>query len=203
LSNWVLVLLIAGVGAALAGAMQSCAAPADDGRAAHPRVLISTELGDIIAEIHLDKAPITAANHLRYVDAGLFDGATFFRVVTRENSFPNQDVPIEVVQCCQVAPADRFPPIDHETTEATGLKHLDGALSMARIRPGSAAASFSITIGEQPEMDFGGRRNADGEGFAVFGYVVSGMDVVRQIHQQPRDGQTLAPPVRVISIRRL
>lgn len=169
----------------------------------NPAVLISTELGDIRVEIFLDKAPVSAANFLRYVDAGLYDSTTFFRVVTKENSFPNDDVPIEVVQGGQV-PAERcFPPIEHETTLVTGLRHVDGSLSMARMKPGTATASFSIILGDQPEMDFGGRRNPDGQGFAVFGRVVSGMEVARRIHRLPREGQRLKPPIQILSITRV
>ena len=171
--------------------------------AENPKVLIKTELGDITAEIYADKAPTTAANFLRYVDAKLYDGTTFFRVVTKEESLPNQAVPIEVVQGGQVEEAKQFPPIEHETTAMTGLKHLNGALSMARTGPGTATSSFSIIINDQPEMDFGGKRQPDGYGFAVFGYVVAGMEVTRKIQQQPLEGQRLKPPVRIIAISRV
>lgn len=168
-----------------------------------PIVLIKTELGDIKAEIYLDKAPITAANFLRYVDMRLYNGTTFFRVVTKEESSPNQAVPIEVVQGGQVEKAKQFSPIEHETTAMTGLKHLNGALSMARSTPGTATSSFSIIINDQPEMDFGGKRQPDGQGFAVFGYVISGMEIARKIHHLPREGQRLKPPVRIIAITQL
>jgi len=169
--------------------------------AENPKVLIETELGDIIAEIYTEKAPVTSSNFMRYIGDKLYDGTNFFRVVTKEESSPNPGVPIEVIQGGQVEKAKQFPPIEHETTEMTGLKHLNGALSMARYRPGTAASSFSIIINDQPEMDFGGKRQPDGQGFAVFGYVVSGMEIARKIHQQPRERQSLKPPIRIISIR--
>ncbi|MHB8094102.1 MAG: peptidylprolyl isomerase [Candidatus Aminicenantales bacterium] len=165
--------------------------------------MIKTELGDITARIDSDKAPITAANFMRYVDAKLYDGTTFFRVVTKEESAPNQAEPIEVVQGGQVDETREYPPIAHETTAATGLKHLNGALSMARAALGTATSSFSIIINDQPAMDFGGKRNPDGQGFAVFGYVISGMEVARKIHRLPHEGQRLKPPITIISIRRL
>ena len=168
----------------------------------NPIVLIKTELGDIIAEVNEDKAPITAANFLQYVDHHLYDGTNFFRVVTKENSFPNQNVPIEVIQCGQVDKPKEFPPIEHETTQVTGLKHLDGALSMARMKPGTATASFSIIINNQPEMDFNGKRNPDGQGFAVFGNVISGMEIARKIHKQPKEEQRVKPPIKIYSISR-
>ena len=180
--------------AILAFALPSAAA--DD-----PLVLIRTEAGDIVVEVDPVKAPVTAANFLRYVDAGLYDGATFHRTVTLANQ-PNEAVRIEVIQGGQLAEDKEFPPIAHETTAATGLRHVDGAVSMARSKPGSAASSFFICVNDQPDLDFGGRRNPDGQGFAAFGRVVKGMDVVRAIQARPADGQRLSPPVKIISVRR-
>jgi peptidyl-prolyl cis-trans isomerase A (cyclophilin A) len=169
------------------------------------KVLIRTPLGDVKVEIFEEEAPVTSRNFLRYVDDKLYDGTSFFRTVTMENQ-PNSEVKIEVVQGGTV-PRDRaypstYPPIKHETTEMTGLRHVDGAVSMARMEPGSATSSFFICIGDQPELDFGGRRNLDGQGFAAFGRVVEGMDVVRSIHRLPHDGQRLTPPVKITSISR-
>jgi len=170
------------------------------------RVLIKTALGDIKAELYEKRAPITVANFLRYVDEGLFDGTTFFRVVTMENQ-PNSPVKIEVVQGGTMfknrAYPSKYPPIEPETTEMTGIKHLDGVLSMARMKPGTATSSFSICIGDQPELDYGGQRNRDGEGFAAFGMVTEGMDVVREIHRQPYEEQRLTPPIKIESIRKI
>jgi peptidyl-prolyl cis-trans isomerase A (cyclophilin A) len=168
---------------------------------AGPRVTIATEKGDIVVEVDTARAPVTAANFLRYVDAGLYDGSTFHRAVTLDNQ-PNDAVRIEVIQGGQLPEDREFPPIAHETTAATGLRHLDGAISMARSAPGTAASSFFICVNDQPELDFGGRRNRDGQGFAAFGRVVEGLSVVRAIQRLPVRGQQLAPPVRIISVRR-
>ena len=172
------------------------------GPGADPRVRIETELGPIVVEVSVSRAPVTAANFLRYVDAGLYDGTTFFRTVTLANQ-PDDSVRIEVIQGGEVEEARSFPAIAHETTEATGLRHIDGAVSMARAAPGSATSSFFICVNDQPELDFGGRRNPDRQGFAAFGRVLEGMDVVRRIQERPASGQRLTPPVRILSVRRL
>jgi peptidyl-prolyl cis-trans isomerase A (cyclophilin A) len=126
------------------------------------------------------------------------------RAVRPDNTV-RHDVPIQVIQF-QIDPArigEQFPPIPLERTSATGLRHSDGVVSMARTAPDSATGSFSGVIGDQPEMDFGGRRNPDGQGFAVFGRVVSGMDVVKAIHPSPTGAsgphrtETLGPPIRI------
>jgi peptidyl-prolyl cis-trans isomerase A (cyclophilin A) len=169
-----------------------------------PRVLIRTELGDITVEIHERQAPLTGANFLRYVKEGRFKGATFYRTVTMDNQ-PDNDVKIEVIQG-GLGDDDQglaLPPIRHETTAKSGLRHMDGALSMARAEPGTASSEFFICIGDQPELDFGGRRNPDGQGFAVFGQVVAGMDVVRLIQQQPAEGQGLVPGIGITEVRLL
>jgi peptidyl-prolyl cis-trans isomerase A (cyclophilin A) len=167
----------------------------------NPRVTIKTEQGDIVVEIEPARAPVTAANFLRYVDAGLYDGSTFHRTVTLDNQ-PDNAVRIEVIQGGQLPAAKEFPPIAHETTAASGLRHLDGTISMARDKPGTAASSFFICVNDQPELDFGGHRNPDGQGFAAFGRVVEGMAVVRAIQRRPAQGQQLAPPVRILTVRR-
>ena len=164
-------------------------------------VVMETEKGAIALEIDVAHAPITAENFLRYVDGKFFDGGMVNRSVRPDNTV-RHDVEIQVIQF-QSDPArrnDLFPPIPMERTSVTGLKHLNGVLSMARGTPDSARASFSIVIGDQPEMDFGGKRNADGQGFAVFGRVVGGMDVVKKIHQSPtKPGtETLDPTIKVL-----
>ncbi|MDD8027169.1 MAG: peptidylprolyl isomerase [Acidobacteriota bacterium] len=169
----------------------------------NPRVLVRTEMGDITIEVALGKAPVTAANFLRYVDAGLYDGTVFHRTVTR-SSPRNQAVPIEVIQGGQVAEDREFAAVPLERTNATGLMHIDAAVSMARSGPDTATSSFFICVGGQPELDFGGKRNADGQGFAVFGRVVAGMEVARRIHASPVDNEEhLTPPVRILSAARL
>jgi peptidyl-prolyl cis-trans isomerase A (cyclophilin A) len=169
-----------------------------------PKVNLHTELGDIVVEIYRDRAPVTAANFLRYVDEARLDSAAFYRVVTLDNQ-PNNDVRIEVIQggLFRDPAAHRLDSIDHETTAETGILHLAGTISMARSAPGTASSEIFITIGEQPSLDYGGERNPDGQGFAAFGRVVEGMDVVRAIQGRPAEGQMLTTPVVILEVRRL
>jgi len=169
-----------------------------------PRALIRTDLGDIEVELYQDRAPVTVANFLKYVDERRFRGATFYRVVRLGNQ-PDNDVKIDVIQG-GLDEDDResgLPSIRHETTRETGILHEDGVISMARLEPGTASSEFFICVGDQPELDFGGRRNPDGQGFAAFGKVTLGMDVVRKIHQQPVEGQSLEPPVAIRDVVRV
>ncbi|MGI8855564.1 MAG: peptidylprolyl isomerase [Thermomicrobiales bacterium] len=167
------------------------------------RVLIESAQGAIEVDIDAARAPGTAANFLRYVDGGYYDGGQFHRTVTMANQ-PDNDVRIEVIQA-GINPSraeERFAPIPLERTNATGLAHRDGVISMARSTPDSAVSDFFICIGDQPSLDFGGARNPDGQGFAAFGRVIRGMEVVRAIQTDPAEGQKLAPPVRIVSVRR-
>jgi peptidyl-prolyl cis-trans isomerase A (cyclophilin A) len=166
-------------------------------------VVLSTALGDIEIEVDREAAPITSANFLKYVEAGHYDGGRFHRTVRLDNQ-PDHRVKIEVVQA-GVDPRrehEGWAPIQIERTRDTGLKHLDGTVSMARDGPDSATSDFFICIGAQPELDFGGKRNPDGQGFAAFGRVVKGMDVVRRIQGSPADHQGLTPPIVIRSARR-
>jgi peptidyl-prolyl cis-trans isomerase A (cyclophilin A) len=167
------------------------------------RVIISTEFGDIEVDIDTGNASGTSANFLRYVDAGHYDGGQFHRTVTMDNQ-PNDTVRIEVIQASvnEEFAEQGFDAIPMERTSVTGLRHVDGAISMARGQPDSATSSFFFCINDQPSLDFGGNRNPDLQGFAAFGQVVSGMDVVRTIQGQPYEAQTLTPPVRITSVRR-
>ena len=172
-------------------------------------VIFETELGKITMEIDVVRAPITGENFLKYVDGKFYDGGVINRSVRPDNTI-RHDVPIQVIQF-QIDPArqrEQFPAIPMERTSVTGLKHVSGALSMARNGPDTARASFSIPIGDQPEMDFGGKRNADGQGFAVFGRVVEGMEVVKKIHASPTgpggaySTESLTPPIKVLKAYR-
>jgi peptidyl-prolyl cis-trans isomerase A (cyclophilin A) len=179
-------------------------------------IVIETEFGAIEATLDNVRAPRTVANFLRYVDARRFDGGLFHRTVrTKPDKQPRSAVKIDVVQAGvspQFASQD-FPPLPLERTSQTGLKHLDGTLSMARMAPDSATSGFFICVGDQPSLDFGGTRNPDLQGFAAFGTVTVGMDVVRRIHQSPAGpsrsqaaaaagNQSLQPPIRILNIRR-
>ena len=173
----------------------------------NPKVFISTEMGDIIIELYADKAPITVANFLQYVDSEKFNGvACFYRVVRPDNQ-PNNPIKIEVIQggfaTDSLIEKKQLLPIKHETTNETGVLHLDGTISMARLEPGTASSEFFICIGDQPELDFGGKRNPDGQGFAAFGRVIEGMDVVKKIQQLEDKDQYLKKPVFIIEILRL
>lgn len=164
--------------------------------------LIATELGDIEVVLYPKRAPITAKNFLSYVEKGAYNGSSFFRVCTPENE-SDREIKIEVIQGGNVSEDLTLPPIPIETTEMTGLTHNDGVVSMARSNPHSAQSSFFICIGDQPELDFGGKRNPDGQGFAAFGKVTSGMDVVLLIQKQNEVGQYLVNPVEILNVIRI
>ena len=168
-----------------------------------PRVVIETTLGEIEIEVDTIRAPMTAANFLKYVDGGMYDGGRFHRTVRLDNQ-PDNDVKIEVIQAGASAARIRefLPPIELERTSVTKLTHTDGAVSMARSGPNTARDGFFICIGNQPELDFGGKRNADGQGFAAFGRVVRGMDVVRKIQASSAQRQNLDPAIPIIRARR-
>jgi peptidyl-prolyl cis-trans isomerase A (cyclophilin A) len=173
---------------------------------AAPSIRIHTELGVIEAELAADKAPVSVANFLKYVDAGRYTGGVFHRTVKlNPDNQPNNTVKIEVIQGGvnpEFAEQD-WPAIALERTRDTGLKHLDGTLSMARAGPDTATADFFVCLGAQPELDFGGQRNPDGQGFAAFGRVTKGLDIVRKIQSAPADGQKLTPPVKIVKIEHL
>jgi len=177
----------------------------------NPHVTLETEMGDIVIEVMIDKAPISGGDFLTYVEQGLYEGEGFYRVVRADDN-DNGSPKIDVIQGGLIDYEQGLPYIAHETTEMTGIKHTDGTMSLARDEPGTgSAAYFVIVLGDQPSLDYGGDRNPDGQGFATFGKVVSGMDVVRKIHSVPTDrfveeegytgGQILKEPVRIISAR--
>ena len=168
-----------------------------------PRIRITTALGDMVIVVDATHAPLTSANFLRYVDQKFYDGGRFHRTVTPDNQ-PNNTVKIEVVQAGTDPRrhAREFAPIALERTSVTGLRHLAGVISMARDGPDSATSDFFICVSDQPSLDFAGKRNPDGQGFAAFGRVVQGLDVVRKIQHSHAVGQSLTPPVTIVSIRR-
>jgi len=173
---------------------------------AAPSIRLTTALGVIEAELYADKAPATVANFLKYVDAGRYTGGQFHRTVTlHPDNQPNNTVKIEVIQGGvnpDFAEKD-WPAIALERTRDTGVQHLDGTLSMARAGPDTATSDFFICVGAQPELDFGGKRNPDGQGFAAFGRVTKGLEIVTKIQSASADGQKLTPPVRILKIERL
>ena len=164
--------------------------------------VMETEIGNIEFKVYPDKASITVNNFVRYVENNDFEGATFYRVVRMDNQ-PNDKVRIEVIQGNFIANEKSFETIKQETTAQTGVLHRNGTISMARGEPDSAAAAFFICINDQPELDFGGKRNPDGQGFAAFGDVVEGMDIVKIIQSGDTDKQTLKKPIIIKSIKKL
>jgi len=174
---------------------------AGEGKAQSVRVLIATDAGDIEVELNSAKAPKTVANFLKYVDAKLYDGGRFHRTVTPTNQ-PDNKIKIEVIQAGINSEKKEFAPIKLERTRDTGILHKDGSISMARDGPDTATGDFFICIGDQPELDFGGKRNPDGQGFAAFGKVVKGMDVVKKIQASKAEGQSLKPAIAIKSIKR-
>lgn len=167
-------------------------------------VQIVTELGEIDVEIFMKEAPRTASNFLKLVDNGVYEKASFYRVVRMDNQ-PDSPIKIEVIQGGLKADSliEHYDPIIHETTEVTGIKHLDGVISMARMEPGTASTEIFICVGDQPELDFGGKRNPDGQGFAAFGKVIKGMDVVREIQSEEDKNQMLNTKVEIEEIVRI
>jgi peptidyl-prolyl cis-trans isomerase A (cyclophilin A) len=154
-------------------------------------------------EVYPEQAPITVANFLRYVDMGRLDSASFYRAVRLDNQ-PNDSIRIQIIQGGLLGHRDMvLPRIEHETTRDTGVRHLDGTISMARAAVGTTSSEFFICIGAQPELDYGGKRNADSQGFAAFGRVVEGMDVVRAIQSRAARGQMLNDPVKITAAARL
>ena len=173
------------------------------------RVRMVTDLGPIVIELYPDRAPISVANFLAYADQHLLDGGSFYRTVSAKND--NNPATISVIQGGLNRDDSPLPAIAHETTKVTGILHTDGVISMARGAPGTAGSEFFICLGDNPALDFGGARNKDGQGFAAFGKVVEGMDVVRKIHDQPTvtkaddpylKGQILEKPVKIQKLSR-
>lgn len=175
------------------------------GAGAEPKVVLQTQFGEIVILLEAKKAPKTTANFLRYVDAGLFSNARFHRTVTlRPDNQPANKIKIEVIQA-SLAPhleSKGFPAIPLERTKTTGLRHRDGTISMARDGPDTASSQFFICVGNQPELDYAGKRNPDGQGFAAFGRVIDGMAVVRRIQSAKAQGQNLVPPILIQAVRR-
>ncbi|MBC7601315.1 MAG: peptidylprolyl isomerase [Ramlibacter sp.] len=185
---------------AMAGAL---AFPAS--AAAQVMVRVEGAFGAFVIAVDPAVAPVTVANFLAYVDGKHLDNASIYRIVTMANQVPETVHKIEVVQWGANLAEDAKPPfaaIAHETTRDTGLLHRDGTVSMARAEPGSASGEFFICVGDQPALDFGGGRNPDGMGFAAFGQVVQGMDVVRKIHSMGQAKQFLAEPIAIRTVRR-
>lgn len=198
-----LAILLLGIGTAAA---QTAVAPGPAIPPATVRVVLTTSEGPITLELEKDRAPKTTANFLRYVDTKRFDGTTFYRAMKLQPE-------LGLIQGgLRNDPRKLFPPVPHEPTTQTGLSNRDGAISMARDKPGSATADFFIAIGDLSSLDAKPDQPGDNLGFAAFGHVVEGMDVVRRIGTAPTSptegegamkGQMLAPTIRIITARRV
>lgn len=165
-------------------------------------VEMQTSFGTIEIEIFEQEAPITANHFLQNVTNSVFTEACFYRVVRMDNQ-PHNDIKIEVIQggLFHDSIVDQLPTIIHETTDQTGIYHANGVISMARNQPGSASTEFFICVGDQPNLDYGGMRNPDGQGFAAFGKVIKGMNVVKEIQNQKDSGQMLSDRIKITSVK--
>jgi peptidyl-prolyl cis-trans isomerase A (cyclophilin A) len=171
-----------------------------------PTVKIETNFGDIIVELYPEKAPKTVAAFLLYVDSCYYKDGSFYRVLKAEDQ-PSSSFRSDLIQGgiwqTKNKMQIKLPGIPHETTKQTGILHKDGTISMARLVPGTASSEFFIVIGDQPAYDYGGDANSDGQGFAAFGKVIEGMDVVKDIHQQPDNETNFTAPIVIKDIVRL
>jgi peptidyl-prolyl cis-trans isomerase A (cyclophilin A) len=167
---------------------------------------IRTKIGNIEVELYQDKAPQTVRAILSYIDSGFYKDASFYRVLNMDNQ-PSDAPKAELIQGGlwnkKGARRDLTPGIPHESTRQTGVLHTDGVISLARQEPGSANTEFFICVGDQPGFNYGGENNPDGQGYAAFGKVVKGMDIVRRIYSMPEEEQYFDPVVPIYNIVKL
>jgi peptidyl-prolyl cis-trans isomerase A (cyclophilin A) len=172
----------------------------------YPHVLIETKFGEIEIELYPDKAPKSVTAFLSYVDSGFYTNSSFYRVLKEENQ-PSGSFKAQLIQGgiwqTDYKKGSSLTGIPHEPTNQTGILHTNGTLSLARTSPGTASSEFFICIGDQPAYDYGGAANPDGQGFAAFGKVIRGMDIVRKIHQQPDYEESFEKPIEIFNIKRL
>ena len=169
----------------------------------NPHIEIETKIGDIEVELYPDQAPKSVAAFLSYIDAGYYNNASFYRVLNVDNQ-PSNAPKAELIQGgLYGSKRPGLPGIPHETTQQTKILHKDGVISLARLEPGTANTEFFICVGDQPGFDFGGENNPDKQGYAAFGRVVKGMDIVRRIYNMPENDQRFDPPVPIYNIKRL
>lgn len=170
-----------------------------------PHVKIETGYGDIEVVLYPEKAPKTVAAFLSYIDSGLYDNASFYRVLKNEN------VPEEYntgliqggIFKTNTARQIKLPDIEHESPKITGISHVSGTISLARTTPGSASSEFFICIGDQKQFDSSSRGNYDGLGYAAFGMVVKGMDIVSKIQNKKSEGDSFIDFIKIDRIKRL
>ena len=171
-----------------------------------PHVLITTSIGDIEIAVYEKQAPQSAHAFLALVDKGLYNNTSFYRVLNTSNQ-PSNAPQTELVQGglwkTQYAKTAGLPIVHHENTQQTGITHKDGTISLARTDTGTASSEFFICVGNQPGLDFGGNNNADGQGYAAFGRVVKGLDVVHKIYRRNEYDQYFDPPIAIYNIERV
>jgi peptidyl-prolyl cis-trans isomerase A (cyclophilin A) len=171
--------------------------------------VIDSLLGPIEILLELGRAPLSAGDFLKYVDRGLYAGGAFYRTVRPDDD--TNPIKIDVVQGGLTDDGKYLDPIPHEPTSFTGLRHRDGTISIARDAVGTGTAgAFFVCIGDQPALDFGGKRNPDGQGFAAFGQVTNGMKLIREIWSSKTqgppgslEGELIASPVQILGARRV
>lgn len=172
----------------------------------YPHVVIESEAGDIELEVYPDKAPKSVGAFLSYIDSNFYENSSFYRILSLDNQ-PMGSNASELIQGGLWANKknrhDNLKGIPHESTNITGLHHTSGTISLARQEPGTATTEFFIVIGDQPGFDYGGENNPDKQGYAAFGKVVKGMDIVLKIYAKPEENQFFQPPVKINRIRRL
>ena len=171
----------------------------------NPHVLIATAYGDVEVELFSGKSPKTVAAFLSYVDAGLYKNSSFYRVQTNENVPPENNAGLIQGGIYKTNPnkLSQLPGILHEPTKLSGLLHVDGTISLARTTPGTASTEFFICIGDQPQFDYNANASGDGQGFAAFGTVVNGMEVIRKIQNTPSHGDAFDTQIKITNIERL
>ncbi|HEY4063162.1 MAG TPA: peptidylprolyl isomerase [Puia sp.] len=170
-----------------------------------PHLLIRTAAGEIEIELYPGQAPKTTAAFLSFVDSGFYKNSSFYRVLNEDNQAmgaPRSNLVQGGIWRTDYKKAVAHQGIPHETTAQTHLLHKDGTISLARTTPGTAGTEFFICVGDQPGFDYGGENNPDGQGYAAFGKVVKGMDVVRTIYARPENNQSFEPPVSIFNITR-
>ena len=172
----------------------------------NPHIEIRTRIGNIEVVLYPDKAPQTVRAILSYIDSGFYKDASFYRVLNMDNQ-PSDAPKAELIQGGlwnkRGARRDQIPGIPHESTRETGILHTDGVVSLARQEPGTANTEFFICVGDQPGFDYGGENNPDGQGYAAFGKVTKGLDIVRRIYDMPEEEQYFDPAVPIYNIVRL
>ena len=170
----------------------------------NPHVIIQTGYGDIELELYPGKAPETANAFMAYIDSGVYSESSFYRVLKAEELPTDHNTGIIQGGIWKKAPqkSETIKGIRHESTQLTGLTHTDGTISMARQDTGTARTEFFICIGDQSSLDFGRRGTADGQGYAAFGRVFKGMDIVRKIQGQKSNGDAFSKDIVIQKITR-